>query len=282
MPAPSAVSVPPAPVAHPPAQEDVIASAVAPSGPVTPAVAAPSGPVHMPANPPQLAPTTAVDSGESEQHAPAATHPEHALASTHEAKKEYYTVKITDSYSKIARAHHITVAELKAANHIKGDKLHTGSRLIIPESKTEVARSERSHDSYADATASTASLSASPVSHQHHYYTVTKGDTLAYIAHKFDVTVPELKDANDVTSTKQLRVGERIRIPSRESRTADTVSFRPTPAPAPSPAPVQPSQVETQPAPVVQPEPTPVATPEPIPQPSPTPASSPELANLTF
>ena len=50
-----------------------------------------------------------------------------------------YTVKITDSYKKIASAHHITVAQLKAANHIKGDTLHTGDKLIIPASKTMVA-----------------------------------------------------------------------------------------------------------------------------------------------
>jgi LysM repeat protein len=257
-------------------------SAATPSGPVHATGEFASGPVHMPANPPQM-PTTTVGVS-SEDPTPAVTHESHVASDTHETKKEYYTVKLTDSYPKIAHAHHITVAELKAANHIKGNMLHAGAKLIIPAPKTEVAKSEKMHDMPAGVTASTASLSASPVSAtpRHHFYTVAKGDTLAYIAHKFDVTVLALKDANGVTSTKQLRVGEKLRIPATESRTTETASVRPAPAPIPvaAPAPEPPRQVETQPAPLVQPEPTPVIAPEPAPQP--TPASVPELANLTF
>ena len=88
-----------------------------------------SGPVHMPA----MGPNTG-----SMQKTTASTE-EHGNSLGHEAKHEIYTVKITDSYKKIAYAHNVTVAELKEANHIKGDVLHTGQKLVIPSEKTLVA-----------------------------------------------------------------------------------------------------------------------------------------------
>jgi LysM repeat protein len=194
-----------------------------------------------------------------------------------------YTVKITDSFQKIAKAHHVTVAELKAANHIKGNTLHTGQKLVVPESKTEVAKNEKLHDSSTGKTASMASVTAAPASrakNHHQYYTVAKGDTLRKIAKKYDVTSSALEKANDLSGTK-VTVGEKLRIPTHDVRSADTAT-RVVAAPAAEPTPVQPSQVQTQPAAVVQPEPTPMATPEPVPQPTPAPVSNPELANLTF
>ncbi|HEX4138699.1 MAG TPA: LysM peptidoglycan-binding domain-containing protein [Candidatus Methylacidiphilales bacterium] len=262
-------------------------SSAAPSGPVTSAREMANGPVHMPANPPRPSSTENVAS--HEEHASAPAHEEHAVASTHEAKKEYYTVKMTDTYKKIAETHHVTVAELKSANHIKGtEPMHTGEKLVIPSSRTLLAKSEKTHERPADVSAMTASLSASPEAGaampRHHFYTVSKGDTLAYIAKKFDVTVLSLKDANGVTSTKQLRIGEKIRIPLKESRSAETASIQPVrdrvAAPVAAPAPIQPSQVETQAAPVEQPAPTQTAAPTYEPQP--TPASSPELTSLNF
>jgi LysM repeat protein len=301
LPPPDEPAAPSAPAAHP-ATEPAVATvheattpiALTPKDGVGPMTApaplastAPIGPVHMPANPP--AATTNVAS--HAEHASAPAHEKDAVASTHEAKKETYTVKMTDTYKKIAESHHITVAELKAANHIKADApMKTGQKLIIPSGKTSVAKSGATHDTSASDTASTASLSASPAgaakSHRH-YYTVTKGDTLKYIAKKFNVTPSALEEANNMNGTK-LAVGEKLRIPSHEAHaTASTSTSSASltertlaPVAAPAPAPIQPSQVETQPAPVEQPSPTPVATPALVPQP--TPASNPELTSLNF
>jgi LysM repeat protein len=244
-----------------------------------------SGPVHMPANSP--APSATANVASHEEHASALSHEEHAVASTHEAKKEFYTVKMTDTYKKIAETHHVTVAELKTANHIKANTLlRTGQKLVIPSSKTMVAKSGASHDT------STTSLSASPMGSaklHRHYYTVTKGDTLKYIAKKFDVTPSALEKANNLSGTK-VAVGEKLRIPSHDTHNTASASASspvltdhvaaPVMIPAPAPAPIQPSQVETQPAPVEQPALTPSAAP--VLEPQPTPASSPELTSLNF
>jgi LysM repeat protein len=43
-----------------------------------------------------------------------------------------YVVKSGDSLSKIASAHGTTVAALRAANHLKGDRILKGQKLVIP------------------------------------------------------------------------------------------------------------------------------------------------------
>jgi LysM repeat protein len=221
------------------------------AAPAVPAVPAPvvAGPVHMPDVAPK--PTANVASL-AESPAVLVTH------------KETYTVKITDSYKKIAHAHHITVAELKAANHIKGDTLHTGAKLIIPAPKTALAKNDTLSSEPQAVTTNLTTPVASSTSLHHHTYTVEKGDTLTKIAHKFKTSKAALMSENNLTSTSHLAVGRKLKIPSKETRSADVVK----------PAPAEPSQVQM--APVVQPAPTE--------EPAPAPHSEPsaELANMSF
>jgi LysM repeat protein len=283
--APSSVPIKPAtaPVSTPKISPTTVATtAAAASTAATSPEAAPAantespstlalGPVHMPAAnaKPALASTE-----------------EHVAARERDAKHEFYTVKITDSYKKIARAHHITVAELKAANHIHDNVLHTGQKLIIPLEKSAVVKEDATPETgtashvVLNESSSTASLSAEPtptMTHhaRHHLYTVEKGDTLKKIAQKFNTTTLALKEANNLRGTK-LVAGEKLKIPTKEARSA---ALNP-PAPlTPVPTPAQPNQVETQPTPIA-PAVQPAAAP--APNPEATPPSSPELANLTF
>jgi LysM repeat protein len=213
-------------------------SAPAVSAPIAPVSSLASGPVHMPAT--TLAPTT-----------PKVTEREH---------HQIYTVKITDSYKKIAKEHHVTVAELKEANHIKGDVLHTGQKLIIPSGKTAVAETTPAPASTPSATttsavntslnatalsepapaaSSTASLSATPHSHT---YTVVKGDTLSKIAHKFKTTPSAIMAENSISDPTKLTIGKKLKIPSRETRSAKNTA----PAPTTQPIQAQPSQVQAK------------------------------------
>jgi len=219
----------PAPIAKP--------SPVATSTPALSAALA-SGPVHMP--PAAKAPS-----------------PTHVDGPT-------YTVKITDSYKKIATAHHITVAQLKSANHIKGDMLHTGQKLIIPSGKTLVASAAPASSldvkpitsSLSESVpASTATLAAAPVSKtamagsHEHTYTIVKGDTLGKIAHKFKTTKAAIMAENNLTDATKLIIGKKLKIPSKEARSAGNS----VPAAAPMAPQVQPA---IQPAPQPQVEAT--------------------------
>jgi LysM repeat protein len=216
-------SQPPAPMASTPDVSQVPA-ATAPPPDLT--AATPSGPVHMPSG----QATAAAD------EAPAHAHEAAAPAHTH---AQIYVVKITDSYKKIAHGHHVTVAQLKEANHIHGDVLHTGQKLIIPSSGTAVAESGSSSATSAGSTLS--NLAASPsfetaASLHHHVYTVVKGDTLIKIARRFKTTATALMAENSIVDPGKLSIGKRLKIPAEESR-----SVRNSP-----PASAQPGQVQAK------------------------------------
>jgi LysM repeat protein len=224
-----------------------LASESAPAPAAMPTSATPSGPIS--AQTP--APTSAMASGPV--HMPPAAK---APSPTH-IDGPTYTVKITDSYKKIATAHHITVAQLKLANHIKDDTLHTGQKLIIPSAKTLVAGTAPASSLDAKpmtsslSTTSTATLAAAPVakttagSHQH-LYTVVKGDTLVKIAHKFKTTKAAIMAENNLTDATKLSIGKKLKIPSKESRSAGNN----VPAAVPTVPQVQPPV-----QPVLQPQP---------------------------
>jgi LysM repeat protein len=164
-----------------------------------------------------------------------------ASAPVHE-HEPIYTVKITDSYKKIAHAHHITVAQLKEANHVSGNVLHTGQKLVIPSAKTLVAESTEAPAPALDSApspiaslASTPSTVATPAL-RNRLYTVVKGDTLIKIAHKFKTTPTALMTENSITDPTKLAIGKKLRIPSEESRSARNNA----------PASTQPGQVQAK------------------------------------
>jgi LysM repeat protein len=203
-----------------------------PSGPISPDLAPPAEPAP--------APSLALDSG------PVHMPPAEASAPVHE-HQQIYVVKITDSYKKIAHAHHITVAELKEANHIKGSVLHTGQKLVIPSDKTLVATTTALDSSSTgpvlseSAAPMTTSLVSAPSTEAAtvpyaHVYTVVKGDTLIKIAHKFKTTANALMAENSISDPTKLAIGKKLRIPSEESRSARNSA----------PSSTQPSQVQAK------------------------------------
>jgi LysM repeat protein len=222
-PAPAPTMTPPQPTAPPPASQLAENGSQTPTGPI----------VSNLAPPPELAPTP---SAPEESIAPGPVHMPPAMAAVpmHEHSPSMlrthgsvYVVKITDSYPKIAHTHHVTVAELKQVNHIKGDVLHTGQRLIIP-SGHAIAAAYVSNTSL-DATpthlmlANSVSSTVTPGLSHHHFYTVVRGDTLVKIAHRFRTTATAIMDVNDITDPAKLTIGKKLRIPSQESRSARNV-----------------------------------------------------------
>ncbi len=79
----------------------------------------------------------------------------------------------------------------------------------------------------------------------HHLYTVMKGDTLTRIAHKFRTTTSAIMAANDTVDARKLRIGQKLRIPSQESRSANLT-------PVAQPEPAQPEPIEPRAAPRAQ------------------------------
>ncbi len=112
--------------------------------------------------------------------------------------QEIYTVKKGDSLWKIANKYNTTVEKLKSANNLKTNTLSVGQKLVIP------------------------SISVSPeVSDT---YIVQKGDSLWSIANKFNTTVSELKNLNNLTNNL-LSIGQVLKIKdsSNNGKTTYTV-----------------------------------------------------------
>ncbi len=216
-----------APTLAPPA-EVADRGAQAPTGPIPADLAPPAEPstVTSPAPAPANAPAASLAAGPV--HMPPAGSSSEASHKEH-AHGQIYVVKITDSYKKIAHKHHITVAQLKEANHIHDDVLHTGQKLVIPSAGGLVADSPSTLDAAPTVlsesvspmtTGLTSSSSAAATGLHHHLYTVAKGDTLTRIAHRFHTTSSAIMAENGITKATKLTVGKKLKIPSEESRSA--------------------------------------------------------------
>jgi len=106
-----------------------------------------------------------------------------------------YTVKNGDNLYAIARRYNVTVDAIKNANNLNSNLLSIGQKLIIPVTSTESS---------------------------YNTYKVVSGDTLYGIANKFNVSVDNLKSANNLTNNN-LSVGQTLIIPSTTSYLTYTV-----------------------------------------------------------
>jgi len=107
----------------------------------------------------------------------------------------YYKVKSGDTLWSIARNYGITVNELKEANNLTSNSLSVGQLLYIPVKETEIVESE--------------------------VYTVKSGDTLYGIAKKYNLTVDELKQLNNLKSNA-LSIGQKLVVSNDFKNTEST------------------------------------------------------------
>lgn len=109
-----------------------------------------------------------------------------------------YIVKKGDSLYSIASKFNTTVSEIKEANNLKSNSLSIGQKLIIPTSKVDKI----------DQT-----------------YIVQRGDSLYSIANKFNTTVDNLKEINNLTSNV-LQIGQKLIITGSPSTTENLYTVK--------------------------------------------------------
>lgn len=107
---------------------------------------------------------------------------------TEEESGSTYVVKSGDTLYEIAKNNNTTVDKLKSYNNISSNLLSIGQILNIPPEESISTESELK-------------------------YIVQKGDNLYTLSKKYDVTVQEIKDANNLTSNL-LSIGQELIIPS--------------------------------------------------------------------
>jgi LysM repeat protein len=118
-----------------------------------------------------------------------------APAMTSSAATATYVVRSGDSLSKIAARNGTTVGALRSANRNLSDNIQVGQIINIPDGATP------------------APVESAPPRDNAVTITVQRGDTLGAIARKFDVTVAELMDANNITDPRRVRAGQVLVVP---------------------------------------------------------------------
>nr|HPN39596.1 LysM peptidoglycan-binding domain-containing protein [Melioribacteraceae bacterium] len=102
-----------------------------------------------------------------------------------------YLIKKGDTIEEIAKSYNVSTDDLRKWNDIKGDKITAGETLtLLPNKKVNEKLTEKSSNSTSS-------------------YIVKKGDSLGKIANKFNVSISDLQNWNNLTGSK-ISVGQEI------------------------------------------------------------------------
>ena len=153
--------------------------------------------------------------------------------------EDYYQVKSGDTLWSIAKKYNLSVDELKQANNLTSNTLSIGQLLYIPKDATEIIATEiytvksgdtlysiaKKYNLSVDELKKLNNLTSNILSigqklivseapdKSETTYTIIKGDTLYGIANKFNTTVSELKQVNNLTNNT-LSIGQVLKIPT--------------------------------------------------------------------
>lgn len=120
--------------------------------------------------------------------------------------RETYRVKRGDTLAELSRTFHVSVRDLRAANHLRGNALKAHTVIVIPRPekvRTAAVRTDKKQN---------ASVSSAPV----RYYTVKRGETLFKVAAAHGVSPGTIKRMNHLRSNR-LRTGQKIALPTPAS-----------------------------------------------------------------
>lgn len=119
-------------------------------------------------------------------------------------------VKKGESLGSIARKYHCTVASIKKWNHLKRETIHVGQKLTIYRSGGPVTQVK--NDDGAKSNKNSKNNKSSGNSKQTtKTHTVKKGETLSSIARKYNCTVKDIKNWNNLKSDK-VKTGQKLKI----------------------------------------------------------------------
>lgn len=139
------------------------------------------------------------------------------------AASSTYIVKSGDTLSKISKQYKTSVSALQKLNGISGSTIYVGQKLKVTGSAAAPSKAVAKPATKAPAAAPVASST----------YKVASGDTLSSISKKKGVTVTQLMNWNNLSSSL-IRVGQTLKIEKSASSTKPSPVAAKTPAPSTS------------------------------------------------
>jgi peptidoglycan endopeptidase LytE len=130
-----------------------------------------------------------------------------------------YTIKKGDNFSKIAKKYHVSLRELQRENGVPARHLRPGTKIVIPGNistagKSKTVRNEEGSapgDTSSSSTQDEATAAPSLPAAENLYHTVRKGDSLISIARRYAITVTDIKELNNLKSSK-LKKGRKLLV----------------------------------------------------------------------
>lgn len=107
---------------------------------------------------------------------------------------DYHTIRKGETLSSIADRYDVSVGQLKSWNNISGTRITAGDRLVLNSDLSSKGSNSNSS-------------AGSPV-----YYNLRKGETLAFVARKFGLSINDLKKLNPTVNERRLQIGQKIRV----------------------------------------------------------------------
>ena len=117
-----------------------------------------------------------------------------------------HIVKSGESLGSIANKYHCSIEKLKTWNDLSGDKIIIGQKLKVVSPGIAASANPKPNPN-------TKPAKTGAPSQKFIYYTIVSGDNLWDIADKFDVTVSQIKNINDIKNASKLKPGQKIKIP---------------------------------------------------------------------
>jgi murein DD-endopeptidase MepM/ murein hydrolase activator NlpD len=191
--------------------------------------------------------------------APVATAPAYAPATVASGSGETIDVQPGDTLFAISKRHHVSLAELMAANQMTAPNLKPGQKLIIPASTgghrampraVAMAPSQTGVPAAAPVAPTVPMTPPSPevLAKYSSSYTVQPGDSLYKVARANRVNFSELQNVNGITDVRKVKPGMVLKVPAgMPVAAAESLTQPVAPVPAAPVAPRMTQNTTTQP-----------------------------------